>query len=75
MTAAQSHGLGTCWVGFSKFLMGSKELKAELGIEPPYEIAEAICVGYPMDRPGRNHIARQTHEIRWWEDGRMQILY
>jgi nitroreductase len=73
--AAQSLGLGSCWVGFSKFLMGSKALKAQLGVEPPFEIAEAICLGYPMDNPGRNPIARQTHEILWWEDGRAASVY
>lgn len=73
--AAQSHGLGSCWVGFSKFLMGSPELKAQLGVEPPFEIAEAICLGYPMDRPGRNHVARQTHEILWCEDGAAETVY
>jgi nitroreductase len=73
--AAQSLGLGSCWVGFSKFLMGSKELRARLGVEPPFEIAEAICLGYPMDVPGRNFVARQTHEILWWEDGRAEIRF
>jgi nitroreductase len=73
--AAQSHGLGTCWVGFSKILNSNKALAEKLGVVPPYEIAEAICVGYPIGDPTQNHVARQTHEIVWWEDGKKEILY
>jgi nitroreductase len=73
--AAQSLGLGTCWVGFSKFLMGDKELAAQLGAAPPFEICEAICVGYPFGVPSQNLVPRQTHEIAWWEDGKKEILY
>ena len=73
--AAQSHGLGTCWVGFSKLLNGSKELCAKFGIAPPFEITEAICVGYPIGEPTQHHVSRQTHEIAWWEDGKKEIFY
>jgi nitroreductase len=73
--AAQSHGLGTCWVGFSKCLSSNKALLEKLGIAAPYEIAEAICVGYPIGDPTQNHVARQTHEITWFEGGKKEILY
>ena len=72
--AAQSLGLGTCWVGFSKFLNQSREWCARLGAEPPYEITEAITVGYPVGEPTRL-IARDTHEIAWFEGGKKDILY
>jgi nitroreductase len=72
--AAQSLGLGTCWIGFSKFLNKSREWCARLGVEPPYEISEAIAVGYPVGDPTRL-IARDTHEIAWFEGGKKDILY
>ena len=72
--AAQSLGLGTCWIGFSKFLNQSREWCARLGVEAPYEIGEAITVGYPVGDP-RRLIARETHEIAWFENGKKDIRY
>lgn len=72
--AAQSLGLGTCWVGFSKFLNQSREWCVRLGIEEPFELVEAITVGYPIGDPTRP-IARDTHEIAWFEGGGKEILY
>lgn len=73
--AAQSLGLGTCWIGFSKMLNSNKALVEKLGAAPPFEIVEAISVGYPIGDPTLNQIARQTHEITWWEGGTKKILY
>jgi nitroreductase len=73
--AAQSLGLGTCWIGFSKILNSNKEFCERMGVVPPYEIVEAIVVGYPIGNPTQHHISRQTHEIAWWEDGKKQILH
>lgn len=72
--AAHSFGLGTCWVGFSKFLNDSAEWRAKLGAEAPFEITEAICVGYPVGDT-THLIARETHEILWMEDGRREVIY
>jgi nitroreductase len=72
--AAQSLGLGTCWVGFSSFLNKSREWRARLGVEEPYEIVEAITVGYSIGDP-THLISRETHEIAWFEGGRKEILY
>lgn len=72
--AAQSLGLGTCWVGFSKLLGQSAEWMERLGVEDPYEISEAISVGYPVGNP-THLIARETHEIAWFEGGKKEILY
>ena len=73
--AAQSLGLGTCWIGFSKLLASNTELMATLGVEPPFELAEAISVGYPIGNPAQQPVARQTHQIVWWENGERQELY
>ena len=72
--AAQSFGLGTCWVGFSKFLNQSRQWRARLGVEEPYTISEAITVGYPVGDPTRL-VARDTHEIAWFEGGQKEVLY
>jgi len=72
--AAQSLGLGTCWVGFSKFLNESREWCRRLGVEEPYELAEAITVGYPAGDP-THMIPRETREITWLEGGEKKTLY
>lgn len=72
--AAQSMGLGTCWIGFSKFLNQSKEWLARLGVEEPYEISEAITVGYTVGDT-RHLIARETRETAWFEGGKKQTIY
>ena len=72
--AAQSIGLGTCWIGFSRLLSSNAALMETLGVAPPFELAEAICVGYPIGNPTQQTVSRQTHQIVWWEDGERQIL-
>jgi nitroreductase len=72
--AAQSLGLGTCWVGFSKLLNESREWCERLGVEHPYELAETITVGYPVGDT-THMVPRETHETVWFEGGRKQILY
>jgi nitroreductase len=73
--AAQSLGLGTCWIGFSKLLSSNQALCERLGVASPYEIGEAIVVGYPIGNPAEHPVSRQTHEIAWWEGGEKQILF
>ena len=46
-----------------------------LGIAPPFEIVEAITVGWPFGVPSLNTVERQTHEIAWFEDGRKEVFY
>ncbi len=73
--AAHSLGLGTCWVGLVSFLNESDEWRERLGVEDPYEIIEAISVGYPLGKPMLNAVARETHETVWLEDGKKDLLY
>jgi nitroreductase len=72
--AAQSFGLGTCWIGFSKLLNDSREWCERLGVEYPYEVFEAIAVGYPVGDT-THMIPRATHEIAWFEGGEKQLFY
>ncbi len=72
--AAQSLGLGTCWIGFSKFLNESAEWCEKFGAVDPFEISEAICVGYPVGDT-THLIPRETHEIAWFEGGKREVIY
>ena len=73
--AAHSLGLGACWVGFAAILARSEEWKKRLGIEEPYELLEAIVVGYPKGNPTASHVSRETHEIAWIENHETKIYY
>jgi nitroreductase len=73
--AAQSLGLATCWIGFSKLLASNAAFCEQVGAVEPFEIMEAITVGYPIGNPFQQHIPRQTHEIAWFEDGKKEIVY
>ncbi|MBT4522986.1 MAG: nitroreductase family protein [Halieaceae bacterium] len=73
--AAHSLGLGTCWVGLSSFLNDSPEWRERLGVEEPYELLEAISVGYVLGKPMENTVARETHETLWIEDGKKELFY
>jgi nitroreductase len=72
--AAQSFGLGTCWVNFAMILNSSPEWCSCLGVEEPYTISSSIVVGYPVGNPSRP-VARDTHEIAWFEGGKKQVLF
>jgi nitroreductase len=73
--AAESQGLGTCWVGFSKLLNTSAEWKERLGLDERFEISEAICVGYPVGKPWQRVIERATHDIAWFENGQKKVVH
>jgi nitroreductase len=73
--AGHSLGLGTCWVGLSSFLNDSPEWRERLGVEDPYQIIEAISVGYSLGKPTRNTVSRETHETVWLEDGKKDLVH
>jgi len=72
---AHSLGLGTCWVGFAQSLNQDPGWCERLGVKHPYEISQAIVVGYPVGNPTRNYVDRETHEIVWFEDGKKRVEY
>jgi nitroreductase len=67
--AAQSLGVGSCWIGFVRLLMWTRfwpRYKRLLGIKYPYKLKEAIALGYPRDNRYR-YAVREVLEIPWYE--------
>ncbi|MBI5830781.1 MAG: nitroreductase [Armatimonadetes bacterium] len=61
MLAAYERGLGSCWIGFSMFYLGTPAAAAELGIPEGYAPAASIILGRPAtDVPP---VPRETPEI------------
>ena len=72
--AAHSMGLGTCWIGLVKALCHDPKWRKILDITYPYELSEAVIVGYPVGEPV-GFCARDTHAIDWYEDGLVKTIY
>ncbi|MBI2890828.1 MAG: nitroreductase family protein [Nitrospirae bacterium] len=64
--AAHAVGLGTCWIGFAKFLNYSRKMKKKLHVPKGWTIVSVSTVGYPWegtlyDQPSD----RKELEIEW----------
>jgi nitroreductase len=69
--AAQSLGLCTCWIGFVRLLTWSKrwpQWKKRFVLEYPYELSEAIVLGYPQKREFRA-VPREVQLVAWLDGG------
>ncbi len=65
MLAACELGLGSCWIGFSAFVLNTPEVKRELGIPEGYVAVAPIIVGYPagpIPAPEKN-----PPEVMYWK--------
>ncbi len=49
LIAAESLGLGACWIGFAKFFFSGPERLRKLGIPDGYEVHYAIALGHKPD--------------------------
>ena len=67
MLAAWSMGIGSCWVGFAKFLELSKDAMQNIGIPDGYHIASCLIFGYPAKVP-RATIRKPIADIIKWID-------
>ncbi len=47
MIAAQSLGVGSCWMGFMRFIFEDDEMMRKLGVPEGYEPQQAAVFGYP----------------------------
>jgi nitroreductase len=51
MLAAWSLGIGSCWIGFIKFLEADPKILSKLGIPEDYHISASLTFGYPEKIP------------------------
>jgi nitroreductase len=73
--AAQSLGLGTCWVSFAKpAFKYSLKWKRRFGIAYPYKFASSLAVGWPVGEPD-GMVQRETHAVDWYEDGSKKTVF
>lgn len=67
--------LGTCYIGFTKFLHKHKDWIKTMGIAPPWEISTGICLGYPKFKSD-GECERDAPRIEMYdEEGRHRVLY
>jgi nitroreductase len=72
--AAHSLGLGSCWIGMIKLILHPLNRKSRrkwskfFNIKFPYELNEAICLGYPKGKYD-GQVAREVQLVSWYEGG------
>jgi len=49
LVAAESLGVGSCWIGFAKFYFSGPERTKKLGIPEGYEVHYGVALGYKPD--------------------------
>lgn len=59
LLAAESMGIGSCWMGLMTFVLGGPDAFREFGVPDGYEVRQAAVFGYPAkdaktDAPARN---------------------
>ena len=66
MLAAHSMGIGSCWIGFAKFLEMSGMMK-EMGMPDNHHISACITLGYARNMPKPAPRKPTADVIRWVE--------
>ncbi len=61
MLAAESLGIGSCWIGFAKFHFARPESARRLGIPEGYEVRYGLSLGYRAEGVAQKPPARK-HE-------------
>ncbi|KAA0003741.1 MAG: nitroreductase family protein [Thermoplasmata archaeon] len=65
MLAAWSMSVGSCWIGFAKFLELNKEIMQDIGVPEGYVIASCLAFGYPARIPKAAIRKPMTGIINW----------
>ena len=65
MLTAHSKGLGTCWIGFARFLLNLPDVQEEIGIPSGYTVVAPIIVGYPQGNPPA--VPKKAPVILFWK--------
>jgi nitroreductase len=50
LIAAESLGVGSCWIGLTKFVFGDAEMMKKLGVPEGYEPSQAAVFGYSSEK-------------------------
>jgi alkylation response protein AidB-like acyl-CoA dehydrogenase/nitroreductase/ferredoxin len=66
--AAQSLGLGFCWVGFSQVIEMVPDVKEKLGLKDHWKINTAMVLGYPAFKQG-GIVPREFRPVAWFREG------
>ena len=64
MLSAWSMGIGSCWIGFAKFLEANEEVMERLEIPEGHHISACIVFGYPAKVPKAT--IRKPTFIKWF---------
>lgn len=65
---ANSLGVKSCWVGFSRMIESIPSLKEKLGLEDPWKINSALVLGYPKFKQ-MGAVPREFRPITWFREG------
>ncbi len=66
MLAANSIGIGSCWIGFASVLGLNKKILENIGIPYNHHISAAIIFGYPREKKIRASIRKIGSDIIKW---------
>ena len=66
MLAANSIGIGSCWIGFASVLGLNKKILENIGIPDNQHISAAIIFGYPREKKIRASIRKIGSDIIKW---------
>ena len=66
MLAANSIGIGSCWIGFASVLGLNKKILENIGIPDNHHISAAIIFGYPKEKKIRTSIRKIGSDIIKW---------
>lgn len=67
MLAAWSMGIGSCWIGFAKFLELNQAIMGKLGVPEGHHIAACIILGHAAHVPKPQIRKPMADIIRWIE--------
>jgi nitroreductase len=65
MLAAQSMGIGSCWIGFASPLGASKDMMEEFGVPMDHKLIAPIIFGYPKKEGMSPSKRNEPHIFKW----------
>lgn len=66
MLAANSMGIGSCWIGFASVLGLNKKIIKNIGIPDKHHISAAIIFGYPNNKSNMKAMRKIGSDIIKW---------